>query len=374
MSHNNLKDIQDDAFLGLDSLLYLDLSNNHLHLIDLILPNLVKDVILRNNVLAAWPIKESPTRLITLDLHNNTLDNIHIPGTRTVQIEKLIVSRNQLESFPSRRFSHVKALDLSFNRFEVIPEALGDDLESLEMTGNPIQTLAFTAQITVGRLVFREMPLLTTIEAKSFENVTGRSSSLEFEPFVDLTISHCPLLTTIEAGAFEGLIFNDLDLSYNKIERFPETLTNWTAVTGVVDLQGNPLSCHCADEWMVKEILGKLYKDPKLQYLLENLRCSTPLERAGKRMVHFYSHHSPFCKTETSMRLRKKNEGESVAQSAGFNFGDIFSSNRRGPSAWLVVAVCAFTITCLVVMGIILQRDVNRRKRDSMRRMLFSDL
>lgn len=247
--------------MELDSLISLDLSNNQLLSIELILPTALTSILFGNNVLAAWPLKEINAALSTVDLHNNTLEFIHILGPETIHIETLILSQNHLEGFPNRLFPHLKALHLNDNKFETVPDLLGEmapNLDVLEMTGNPIENLQFATPLTVSRLVFKHMPRLTSITRNSFEKVTGRSASLEFEPFLDLTISHCPQLTTIEEGAFDGLNFNDLDLSYNQISRFPKTLTNWTTIPGDLNLQGNPLSCECADEWMMEEILNKL--------------------------------------------------------------------------------------------------------------------
>lgn len=375
LKNNQLKDIQDDAFMELDSLLFLDLSNNQLASIELILPGSLTHFHIRNNLLDAWPIKEINPALTLVDLHNNTLDAIQIRGHETIHIEHLIVSRNNLESLPKKNFPKLKSLDLSFNKFETVPGEMGQvapALDSLIMTGNPIEIIQFTAPLTISRLVFKNMPLLTTIYDKSFENVTGRSSSSEFEPFLDLSISHCPQLSVIEKGAFDGISFNDLDLSHNKIAKFSQSLTNWTSITGHINLQGNPLSCDCVDEWMIPEVLNKLYEDDKLQHLLKNLRCASPPAREGIRLVHFYRHVSPFCGTIKPMQNRMAREES--AQLSGFTLGNVFGSNRLGPSAWLVIAVCAFTIICLVIVGIVLQRDINRRVRDSRQRMLFSDL
>lgn len=381
LSHNFIKDIQDDAFTDLDSLTTLDLSNNHLLAIDLILPHQLTKLFIRNNVLAAWPIKEIATSLSTVDLRNNTLEILHIKGAEDNNIEHLIVSLNQLESFPNQKFPQLKSLDLSSNKFEEVPELLGKltpKLERLDMSFNPIENLHFSSPITVSQLIFKNMPHLQVIGNNSFENVTARSSSLESEPLLELQISHCPLLTEIGEDAFGGINFFDLDLSYNHISHLPQSLTNWTVISGSLNLQGNPWSCECADEWMMTEILVKLYEDPKLQFLLEDLRCASPDHRRDVRFVHFYRHVTPFCGTGRPAQYRlihlDRKEEETEPLSAGFNIHNVFQSNRRGPSPWIVVVVCAFTVICLTVAGIVLQRDINRRREESRRRMYFSNL
>lgn len=368
--------------MELDALLTLDLSNNQLFSIELILPSELRTFTARNNILAGWPIKEINPSLTTVDLHNNTLEVILIRGPETIHIEHLCVSENQLESFPNRNFSNLRSLDLSFNKFEVIPPFLGTitpSLVRLEMTGNPIETLEFQSPITVSQLVFQKMPKLKIIRNKSFENVTARPSSAEAEPLLDLEISHCPQLTTIEEEAFKGIAFHDFILSHNNISHFANSLTNWSTVEGVLDLQGNPITCSCSSDWIMSEIVNKLYENTETQYLLEELRCGSPEERKGVRLVRYYRHVSPFCGTAgRAAQMRMAPNGEASSEDslkAGLGFDiNAFVSNRRGPSPWLIVGVCAFVLIAMIVVGLIIRRDAIRRYENSRRRMLFSDL
>lgn len=358
------------------------MSNNQLLTVDLILPKLLTHLNVRSNLLTAWPIKEINAELKTVDLHNNTLEIIQIHGPETIHIEHLIVSHNFLEDFPDNDFHSLKNLDLSYNKFESIPTNLGKvapRLDVLNMSGNPIDDLHFDEPITVGRLIFKDMPMLQEIRNLSFANVTGRSSSLEAEPYVDLVISHCPLLTTIEEDAFVGnFLFYDLDLSYNELSNIPQSMTNWSLVSGIVNLQGNPISCHCEDEWMITEILNKLYEDEKSQYLLENLRCGSPEKRHGVRLVRFYRHINPFCGGAAGKfaRLQKGELGhdENGPHTSGFQFGSFFISERGGPAPWLIIAACGFCVTVIIVVGTVMQRQANQRRRNAQRKMLFSDL
>lgn len=366
--------------MELDALLTLDLSNNQLFSIELILPSDLRTFTARNNILAGWPIKEINPALHTVDLHNNTLEVILIRGPETIYIEQLIVSENQLDSFPHRNFSLLRSLDLSFNRFEAIPEFLGStmpNLVRLEMSGNPIEHLLFRSPITVSQLVFQNMPKLKVIRENSFENVTARPSSAEAEPLLDLDISHCPLLTTIEDGAFRGVAFHDFILSRNNISHIPSSLTNWSTIEGVLDLQANPIDCSCASDWIMTEIVNKLYENSETQYLLEELRCGAPEERKGVRLVRFYRHVAPFCGATgraAQMRMLGEEAGEEQGPAkAGFDI-NAFVSNRRGPSPWLIVGVCAFVLIAMIVVGLVIRSDAKRRYENSRRRMLFSEL
>lgn len=42
-------------------------------------------------------------------------------------------------------------------------------------------------------------------------------------------------------------------------------------------------------------ILPKLYDQEDLQYLLDDLRCASPANRAGKRLVKYLNHRDAFC-------------------------------------------------------------------------------
>lgn len=322
--------------------------------------------------------------LSLIDLHNNTLQELSIKGPEWLKVKHLILSKNNLTSIPKKSYPQLRSLDLSHNQFSLIPDNLGKmapKLEVLKMNNNPIIEIDFHSPITISRLYFKELPHLTIIKKTSFTNVTGRASSIEFEPFVELTISHCPHLETIEEGAFEALNFTDLDLSYNNISTFPSKLTNWTAIPGILNLQGNPLTCDCANEWIISEILMKLYSNTKSQYLLDNLRCASPADKEGLRLVHFYNHITPFCQTGKAYRLlARKNNGEEADEESKINLGSLFPAFAKDAydqgtlPKFIVVAVCALTVICLVIMGIILQRDIDRRKRESKHRMLFSNL
>lgn len=364
--------------MELDSLITLDLSNNHLLSIELILPSDFRSFIARNNIISGWPIKEINPALTTVDLHNNTLEMIVIRGHETIYIEHLILSENQLETFPNRNFSRLRSLDLSNNQFENIPEYLGaitPNIVRLLMSGNPIKILHFPAPIAVSQLVFKNMPKLKAISKNTFENVTARPSSAEAEPLLDLEISHCPLLTTIEEGAFHTISFHNLILSHNNISHIPSTLTNWSIIEGVLDLQGNPIACTCAGDWIMTEIVDKLYANSETQYLLEELRCGSPEEKKGARLVRFYRHVTPFCGDGRPAKLRMLTDAETEGgpAKAGFDI-NAFVSNRRGPSPWLIVGVCAFVLIAMIIVGLIMRKEARRRYENSRRRMLFSDL
>lgn len=73
---------------------------------------------------------------------------------------------------------------------------------------------------------------------------------------------------------FQLIIFFkfQLDLSYNKIKKLPNNLTEWHRLEDGINLQGNPLHCDCESQWMLDDILNHLYAHTKHQHLLDELR------------------------------------------------------------------------------------------------------
>ncbi|KYN35994.1 hypothetical protein ALC56_09785 [Trachymyrmex septentrionalis] len=84
-----------------------------------------------------------------------------------------------------------------------------------------------------------------------------------------------------------------LDLSNNCFTHLPSKLFNINVYNKnvsnlkyLINLQGNPFICNCSSQWMLNELVPKLYiTDPNL---LEDLRCAEPPALANKRMIHWY--------------------------------------------------------------------------------------
>lgn len=117
---------------------------------------------------------------------------------------------------------------------------------------------------------------------------------------MELTISHNPALHTIKKSFLRVKNLCRLDLSYNNLKTIDHNWMNWTALDRGVDLQGNPIECSCASQWLVDTFVPMLYKDRQNHHYLFELRCSSPGRFKGHRLVRYLNHTDPFCSTEVT--------------------------------------------------------------------------
>lgn len=359
MSHNKIKDIQDNAFSDLESLEHLSLANNELVTIDLILPVTLERLELQNNRIERWPIKHIDGKLKRLELQNNSIISVRTEHHYKSSIEHLNLADNKLDQFPAKSFPAIRHLDLSYNMFYNIPAGLGKKesfLEDLIMDGNPMEQIAFPNPIQVLFLSFNNMPKIRYLEDNSFAQVSGRDQAC-----VRLNITKCPLLSEISETAFGNLKFCSLDLSNNRIRTLPLNVTDWSAIKGEINLQGNPIECSCEMEWILTDVLVKLYEKREHQYLLEDLRCKDPDEFRGFRLVKFYQHKSPFCDRSQSSKY--------VVETRQVDTASVTPKGQ--PSAGLVIGICGFIMCALMVAGFIMVREEKQRLRRNRERMLF---
>lgn len=178
ISRNDLRNIEPNAFEELQQLRILDLSLNHLKNLDLKLPENVQHVLLAENQLKYWPLKNLPMNLQTLELQENGLtemigakNQIELPSLKFLNI-----SRNQINTMPSVfRFPVLEVFDASYNAFTNIPPYLGNQapkLKVMNLRGNPIKTIEFITKISAHIFDLSELPLLTEFDASAF-NVIG---------------------------------------------------------------------------------------------------------------------------------------------------------------------------------------------------------
>ncbi|XP_009565301.2 platelet glycoprotein Ib alpha chain [Cuculus canorus] len=149
LNANRLVSLSTAAFLPLDQLQDLDLSDNELAALDTEtpLPSL-REVILSRNALVALPDLRGLPGLTRLALAHNSLVTLAPEAFRAVpQLQDLDLRGNQLQTLPQDAFAGLKALkdlDLSDNLLEELPKELLQDLHDLEtlwLSGNRLRTL-----------------------------------------------------------------------------------------------------------------------------------------------------------------------------------------------------------------------------------------
>lgn len=195
---------------------------------------------------------------------------------------------------PNTKYISLLHLDMSYNQLTSVPQNLAERsplLKSLILDHNPINTIDFVDLTILEVLSLRNMPLLKSIDANAFGYIEGRKKRSDGTFCADIYISHCPLLKSLNEDAFKNVelckvfffyiklnnklytekIFQ-IDLSYNQLTIIPQTLLNWESLEGGINLQGNPLTCTCSQQWMLDIILKQLYENEGTQYLLKNLK------------------------------------------------------------------------------------------------------
>ena len=227
-----------------------------------------------NNALSVWPLANTPTFLMELELQDNEIEDIFPLDQEVNNLKMMNLSSNHIEVLPNTIFTQLDILDLSRNYLTAVPKNINiriPFLRDLILDGNRIETIEFADKITLASLSLSYLPDLQKIDAKSFSNLEGikvRNGRTCF----DLEISHNPKLHTINENAFEGNSICRLDLSYNQLTSIPQNLTNWELLDHGINLQGNPFNCTCNAQWMLDIILNQLYKKEKHQYLLADLK------------------------------------------------------------------------------------------------------
>lgn len=118
---------------------------------------------------------------------------------------------------------------------------------------------------------------------------------------IKLTVSHCPLLEKIDESFQKVSNLCYLDLSYNNLKQIDHNWVNWSSLSQGVNLQGNPIHCTCASQWMIDFLMPQLHANRGFhQYLLE-LRCAAPESFKSHRLVRYLGHESSFCGSKVGL-------------------------------------------------------------------------
>lgn len=375
MSNNKINNIDENAFVSLTSLKLLDLSNNNMRRVYVRLPDTLELLTIAQNQLITWPLANTPKNLAELELQSNSLEYI-FPKDREVEaLRKLDVSNNTIDHLPNTQFFKLDRLNLGFNRLLSVPQNLNlmtPVLRELILDGNPMETVSFAEKTTLESVSFSNMPYLQRLEAEAFSNIVGikRNGS---KSCVDIHVSHNELLSEINESAFDGLSLCFLDLSYNKLEKIPQNLTDWSSLNDGIDLQGNPFSCNCEDQWMLEEILQKLYYEKDHQYFLMDLKCQSPERLKGYKFVSFFNHKDPFC------GLKPEDKFERMVQESSFGGMSVDSKDKShvqfelksGPGFIIIIVMCFLILVAMILVGLRWQRDQDRKLALRNRRYSF---
>lgn len=91
-----------------------------------------------------------------------------------------------------------------------------------------------------------------------------------------------------------------LDLSYNNLKLIDHNWMNWSALDHGADFQGNPIHCECSSQWLIDFFVPLVYANPVNHHYLYDLRCASPEQFKGQRLVRYLNHSEAFCKPEVT--------------------------------------------------------------------------
>lgn len=309
-----------------------------------------------------------PEHLSELELQFNNLENIFPKDREVENLRILDVSNNMIEHLPAKtQFFKLDQLDLSNNHLTSIPQNLNTMaplLRELILDGNKITSVYFITKTTLASISLKRMPNLERLESEAFSNIVGIKESPDGSgTCVDVSVSHNKNLREIDENAFRSVSLCNLDLSYNQLVTIPKNLTNWNNIKEGIDLQGNPFSCNCEDQWMLDQILNKLYINDEHQFLLIDLKCQSPDEFKDVRFVQFLYHDNAFCGSNSEKKLEKMVQESSFG---GFSFASsedkkIKLELTHGPGFVIIIAMCVIILVVMILVGIRWQRDQDRK-------------
>ncbi|KAL1110418.1 hypothetical protein AAG570_007949 [Ranatra chinensis] len=312
LRNNHITSIDDITFKNLKNLTYLDLSYNHL-LSENLKPHIFKG---DYSTFGYEPL----TLLKTLKLSSNSLHTLrpdifeHLPNLKflyldgnpfrmidqrtllaissILRLQELDLSSTMVSSLPATMFHsarYLKVLNISDNEFSKPPSALGElvSLEVLVMDNNPIQIISEFPRIpTLKVLKIRSMALLHQIKDQSLsylENLEELHCSNNLK--LDEISSFALAKTEGEEKVWPRI--KKLYLNNNNIKYLEsEFLSNWQIIEDV-DLQHNPWSCDCENQWIVSNLIPIIQSKQLNKSAL--LICQHPTEMLGRSMADLSS-------------------------------------------------------------------------------------
>ncbi|XP_076623267.1 uncharacterized protein LOC143342866 [Colletes latitarsis] len=380
LSHNNISNLPNKFFESLTNLQYLDLSFNRIHSLEensLLHLNSLKTIYLNNNFLTSLHMRIFPKSLIelhsgynlitdilyessqieVLNIEYNQISKIDSNLTILDNLQHLNVSGNILQNFPNILCESLKTLDISHNKLVSIPETLSVKnfplLRQLNVGKNPIQNLTFSSDLNLNLFIASNISMLEVIDKATFAKLRAPSKEC-----INLIISNNERLSSIHEDAFEHINLCSLDLSNNRIDYIAQKLVscNTSITVCSINLQGNPFKCNCSMQWMLDDMVPKLYS--KQLNLLNNLRCAWPPQIANIRMVHWYGWKDRvFCS-----HMSDFNENLTM------NIANVLENNKTVTfdSSTGLLAVLGTTIgvlSILIILGIVWTRRLYAKRR-----------
>ncbi|XP_054278721.1 leucine-rich repeat-containing protein 70-like [Macrosteles quadrilineatus] len=355
ISYNDLGVLSSDFFHELSELVVLDASGNYVKEVNRrvveSLKNL-KKLFLSDNVLKDVSFVEVLPSLVVLDLSRN---NLSFLGDRPLnqKLQRLSVSNNNLTdlSHVFKVFENLKSLDGSWNPTSVFPEHVRAGLRELVLDGTRLNSWPAQrpGEGKIDHLSLSHIPGITSLGPYAFSGILKKKN--ESGKCVTLKISNTSL-SSIDEDALRDLEICQLDLSHNKLRWLPEGLLPWNSLVGV-DLQHNPWHCDCALQWMVTSLVPTIYKYH--QSLLDDVRCASPENLQGTRLVHWLYHgEAALCTNKEAMLTAKARSSDAHP---------LLVTLSSSPLMLAVLLALSVLAAMLVILAFALQRRSVRMRK-----------
>lgn len=245
--HNNvILEIEDGAFDSLDNLTELDLSKNSITcILDFNLFNLAFLNLSKNSVEFFQSVESNVSfKLRSLDLSENKLLYFPLLPENNV-LEFLDVSRNRLQTVnntggPENQtnliFNHLRYLDMSYNKFQSIPEHFINNMKSLEVlnvSNNCIGSFSATSKGLLHKVKIINLSY-NSLQSLTFGKNTLPSLKKLFLQGNDLSILDHQIFQRLPSMKYLQLQQNNLKICGSEQNQLEPTLTNQKNSSGCV--------------------------------------------------------------------------------------------------------------------------------------------
>ncbi|KAF6215804.1 hypothetical protein GE061_000139 [Apolygus lucorum] len=232
-------------------------------------------------------------KLRELSLDSNPLTIIDHPTLIALAniplLEYLDLSRTQLREIPPSMLhtsSHLRILNISYNFFDEIPEALESThkLQDLVLSGNIIQEINSSPHVeSLIRLELSSMPKLRKIGSRGLGNFTNLKELVIYNNTHLFEIADDALVYEGEYNDKTWPEIRKLNISRNKLAWLDsEFIANWDKIKQF-GFDENPWVCDCQNQWFLNELIPAIHKIQPEE--AAKLKCQDPIEMRGISML-----------------------------------------------------------------------------------------
>ncbi|XP_020299164.1 leucine-rich repeats and immunoglobulin-like domains protein 2 isoform X2 [Pseudomyrmex gracilis] len=387
VSHNNLSDLN---FLNtLPEVQYLDLSFNklsalsdslfHLKHLEVLhidnnqllflkfqhLPLSLLELNVGNNFINTLSLSFQKSFIYTLNIQNNQIFEIHKNLSSLTKLKHLNISGNLLSNFPDISLEQLEVLDLSFNNITIIPKTVSinnfPNLRILKVNGNCLKDITLRSKLELESFEANFVETIEKIDENAFLMLKEKNDC------INVTISNNVKLSSIAENVFHHMNICSLDLSNNhftylSFELFKTHVygKNFSNARYLINLQKNPFICDCSLQWMLDELVPKLYTiQPSL---LEDLKCAGPSPLMNKRLIHWYKwKEKVFCDDFSHYAEKMAVNVTAVSNKQIVTF-------ESSHAMIAVLAAATALLAVLTMVGVLLTRRIAEKRRRANRR------